>query len=130
LRGFRSVALGVLALFAASIVVGLPSGCTQGSDNPATLVAGKAVYAGMGIEGAQVTALAQVDDKVVDQTLSTYHGSFILHLPPGTYTLTGTALVPRGEGELQVGGEISGVLVENERLDRITILMDGETTDD
>ena len=130
MRRCRPALLGALALFAASIVVGLLSGCTQGSGNPATVVAGKAVYAGMGIEGATITALAQVDDTVADQTLSTYHGSFILHLPPGTYTLTGTALVPRGEGELQVDGEISGVLVENERLDRITISMDGEVTDD
>ena len=106
------------------------SGCSQRDEDSASVVAGKAVFAGMGIEGATISALSKADGTLADETLSTYHGSFMLHLPPGAYTLKATAIVPRGTDELAVSGELPEVLVATGRLDRITILMDGEIEDD
>lgn len=83
-----------------------------------TLVSGRVAYGEMGIEEAEVAALA--DGKVVDKVKSGYHGAFLLHLPEGAYAL-------KARGEVARGRFASGVLLGVEiprglkRLDRLTI---------
>lgn len=117
----------LLPLMALALLI---SGCTQEEPSAQVVVAGKTVYQGMGIEGAIVSAQRQGQSTAADETLSTYHGSFMLHLSPGRYTLKSTALVPRGADDISVSGAVDGVVVEGERVDRITIEMDGENADD
>ena len=109
--------------FIAAIVIIFSLGCT--SEGTKTVVSGKTVYSGMGIEGAEVTALT--GGVLVAQTLSSYHGSFIIHLPPGEYYLRANAKVPQADVDIAVRGETFGVKVGKERLDQITIkMMKGE----
>jgi hypothetical protein len=110
--------LCILAVLAAV----LSFGCTSKTAN--TVVAGKTVYSDMGLEGVDISALS--DGVLVAETTSGYHGSFIIHLPPGQYYLRGTAKVPQGETELPVRGETFNVKVGTERLDQISIIMKSE----
>jgi hypothetical protein len=106
----------------AALVALLSFGCTPKSAN--TVVAGKTVYSDMGLEGVEISALS--DGVLVAETTSGYHGSFIIHLPPGQYYLRGTAKVPQEEKEIPVRGETFGVNVGTERLDQILIIMKSE----
>ncbi len=101
-----------------------PWGCARPGDAPVA-VAGKTAYRGMGIEGARVVAERMEAGRWVeaDNTRSGYHGSFLLHLRPGTYRLAARAVIPdRGRTRLLTGrlGELtvpSGV----RRVDRVVI---------
>jgi len=88
-------------------------------------VSGKTAYRGMGIEGAEVVAwsLAPEGSAPVDRTRSGYHGSFLLHLPPGTYRLEARALVPKGRDDLPLQGVLQPVEVPAgaSRVDRLVV---------
>jgi hypothetical protein len=57
------------------------------SENPEkpVLVSGKTVYGNMGIEEVALTATRA--DGLIVRGRSGYHGSFLLHLPPGVYDI-------------------------------------------
>ncbi len=88
-------------------------------------MSGKTAYRGMGIEGAEVVAwpLAPEGSGPADRTRSGYHGSFLLHLPPGTYRLEARALVPKGRDDLPLRGALQPVEVPagTSRVDRLVV---------
>ena len=88
-------------------------------------VSGKTVFRGMGIEGAEVAAwpLKPGAAGPVDRTRSGYHGSFLLHLPPGAYRLEARAVVPRGRDDQVLRGRLEPVAVpaDARRVDRLVV---------
>lgn len=83
------------------------------------IVSGKTAYNGMGVEDAEITA---DDGRQMFRGKSGYHGSFILHLPEGTYELKATLTLP---GAGRIGGGVSSFAVPPgvPRLDKVTIEM-------
>ena len=112
-------AAGLLAL----LVLG-PWGCAPQGERPAA-VAGKTAYRGMGIEGARVVAERREGDRWVqaDGTRSGYHGSFLLHLQPGSYRLTARAAIPNRGGTRLLTGRVGDLTVAPgaRRVDRVVI---------
>ncbi len=93
-------------------------------------MSGKTAYRGMGIEGAELVAwpLSAETPAPADRTRSGYHGSFLLHLPPGTYRLEARALVPRGREDLPLRGVLQPVEVpaRARRVDRLVVQLTPE----
>jgi hypothetical protein len=99
----------------------IPLACDNGSRQE-IIVTGKTVYKGMGIEGANV--LASQKGVFSYETKSTYHGTFKFNLPPGEYTLTGSAKsLVAGEDEIELRGELPCVVVlkGQGRLDQLVV---------
>jgi hypothetical protein len=103
------------------------------SPSPSSLaaVSGKTVYKEMGL-GA-VMALEDVTIRVFRrqdgnwqkyaQTRSGYHGSFVVHLPEGSYMLTARTILRKTTGNLELSGRLEGLVVSysDRRVDRIVL---------
>lgn len=94
----------------------------MGAEPPTvTLIAGKTVYKDMGMEDVEITA--RHEGKQSFSAKSGYHGSFLMHLPPGVYEVKATGLIRPGEA---VQGKIERLDIKpgTTRIDRLVITLE------
>ncbi len=100
-------------------------GCDPSSPRPAA-VAGKVAYRGMGIEEARLAADRRGPagwEPAGITGRSGYHGSFLLHLPAGTWRIRATADLADGPDTRTVRGATGPVTVgpDTRRIDRVVV---------
>ena len=92
-----------------------------------TLVSGKTVYGELALEETyiEVYRLEQSRWRYFSDTRSGYHGSFRIHLPPGTYNITTSKTIRMGQGEVLVRDKLEDLKIEEKsgRIDQVVILM-------
>ncbi len=92
-----------------------------------TLVSGKTVYGDLALEDVyiEVYRLDQSRWHNFSDTRSGYHGSFRVHLPPGTYSFTASKTIRMGQDEVQVTGNLDELKIQEAggRIDQVVILM-------
>ncbi len=104
------------------------AGCSPGSPRPAA-VAGKVAYRGMGIEEVRLEVDRQGPagwEPAGITGRSGYHGSFLLHLPEGTWRIRAAARLPDGPGTRAVRGASPPVVVgpATRRIDRVVVRLE------
>ena len=101
--------------------------CGQPSPRKFTLVSGKTVYGKMAMEDAylEIRRLEESRWHYFSDTRSGYHGSFRVHLPPGTYSLRADKTLRVGQEEVLVTGTLDDLRVDEPggRIDQVVILM-------
>ncbi|MCJ7499458.1 hypothetical protein MUP29_04315 [bacterium] len=92
-----------------------------------TLVSGKTVYGNMAMEDADIVVYRWEPSRwrYISDTRSGYHGSFRVHLPPGTYSIKASKTIRVGQGEVALTGKLEGLKVEERggRIDQIVVIM-------
>ena len=92
-----------------------------------TLVSGKTVYGKMAMEDADIVVYRWEPSRwrYISDTRSGYHGSFRVHLPPGTYSIKASKTIRVGQGEVSLTGKLEGLKVEERggRIDQIVVIM-------
>ena len=104
----------------------LQAGCHPSPRN-LTLVSGKTVYGKMAMEDADIVVYRWEPSRwrYISDTRSGYHGSFRVHLPPGTYSIKASKTIRVGQGEVSLTGKLEGLKVEERggRIDQIVVIM-------
>lgn len=103
------------------------------STRGAASVAGIASWRGMGVEGVSLRAVAEggVASAAVEGR-TTYHGAFVLSLPPGRWRIEGSGSLPAGGATRRLRGEaLVEVTAGVARIDRVPLLLaeEGEGRD-
>ncbi len=112
-----------ILIFAALLLtacLGQPSGPPSGD----TLLTGKVIYKGMGVEEAVV--IVTEGGKAVARTTSAYHGTFRIYLPEGSYALTASWTLPDNRSEDKpLTGTLREVIIPagTTRLDQLSITL-------
>jgi len=92
-----------------------------------TLVSGKTVYGDLALEDVyiEVYRLEQSRWRYFSDTRSGYHGSFRIHIPPGTYSLKASKTIRIGEDKVSVTGILDKLEVKgsSRRIDQIVVIM-------
>lgn len=92
-----------------------------------TVVTGKTVYGDLALEGVRIEVSRRETSgwRYHSDTMSGYHGSFRLHLPPGTYLFQARTMIRMGDDELALAGTLENLIVKEpgERMDRIVVEM-------
>jgi outer membrane biogenesis lipoprotein LolB len=105
----------------------LLTACSQSAPRKLTIVSGKTVYGIMAMEDADIAVYRWEPSRwrYISDTRSGYHGSFRVHLPPGTYSIKASKTIRVGQGEVSLTGKLEGLKVEERggRIDQIVVIM-------
>ena len=73
-----------------------------------TLVSGKTIYGNLALEDVhlEIYRWEQTRWRYFSDTRSGYHGSFRVHLPPGTYSITASKTIRIGQEEVPLTGTL------------------------
>ncbi len=119
--------IGRPALFAGAVLLSgliLVAACERADPKHASIT-GKTVYAGMGIEEVPIRALRWNGDRWEEIAVgrSTYHGAFVLRVPPGTYRIEARGTIPMHRKNIPVAGGTDRIEVPPgiRRIDRVRI---------
>jgi len=101
-----------------------PAACTRGGPSLASIT-GKIVYREMGIEEMPIRALRWDGVRWVEYatTRSTYHGAFLLQVPPGTYRIEARGAFPESRPNILLSGGTDRIEVppRTRRIDRVRV---------
>ena len=93
-----------------------------------TVVTGKTAYGDLALEGVRIEVSRRENSgwRYHSDTMSGYHGSFRLHLPPGTYLFQARTMIRMGDDELALSGTLENIILKEPggRMDQIIIKMD------
>ncbi|MDF1525112.1 MAG: hypothetical protein RRA15_02810 [bacterium] len=92
-----------------------------------TIVSGKTVYGKMAMEDTDIAVYRWEPSRwrYISGTRSGYHGSFRVHLPPGTYRFKASTTMRLGDEEVSLSGTLENLVVKKAmgRMDQVVILM-------
>lgn len=92
-----------------------------------TVVTGKTVYGDLALEGTRIEVSRWENSgwRYLSETQSGYHGSFRIHLPPGTYLLKTSASIRMGDAEIALSGTMENLVIKEAggRMDQIVVEM-------
>ena len=92
-----------------------------------TLVSGKTVYGNMAMEDADIVVYRWEPSRwrYISDTRSGYHGSFRVHLPPGTYRFQASTTMRLQDEQISLSGTLENLVVKKAkgRMDRVIIEM-------
>ena len=92
-----------------------------------TIVSGKTVYGKMAVEGAYIEVYRWEPSRwrYISDTRSGYHGSFRVHLPPGTYRFKASTTLRLGEEIVSLSGTLENLVVKKTkgRIDQVMVHM-------
>lgn len=115
------ISMLVLSYLLASIL--LPT--CHPSPRDLTVVTGKTVYGEQALENVtlQVHQREEAGWRYLSDSRSGYHGSFRLHLPPGTYRITASKTIRAGQEQLIMTGVLGVLEVKSStrRIDQVVI---------
>jgi len=90
-----------------------------------TVVSGKTVYGDLALEDVQIQIhrWEEAGWQYLSDSRSGYHGSFRVHLAPGTYRITASKTIRVGQKEVMVTGILDGLEVDGsgKRIDQVVI---------
>jgi hypothetical protein len=92
-----------------------------------TVLSGKTVYGEMALEDVDLEVYRWEPSRwrYISDTRSGYHGSFRVHLPPGTYSFKANKTLRIGQVEVSLTGKLEDLEIEKPggRIDQVVILM-------
>ena len=101
--------------------------CSQSAPRKLTIVSGKTVYGKMAMENADIAVYRWEPSRwrYISDTRSGYHGSFRVHLPPGTYRFQASTTMRLQDEQLSLSGTLENLIVKKAkgRMDQVVILM-------
>ena len=104
----------------------IQAGCHPSPRN-LTLVSGKTVYGKMAMEDADIVVYRWEPSRwrYISDTRSGYHGSFRVHLPPGTYRFQASTTMRLQDEQISLSGTLENLVVKKAkgRMDQVVILM-------
>ncbi len=120
----RNTLMGITLALALAVLI-LPA--CHPTPGKLTVVTGKTVYGDLALEGVriEVSRWENSEWRHYSDTTSGYHGSFRIHLPPGTYLFQARTIIRMGDEELALTGTLENLIVKEpgERMDQIIIKM-------
>lgn len=117
-----------LQVYRALIVAILILAACHPSPRDLTLVSGKTVYGNLALEDVHLE-IHRWEESGWDyhgETRSGYHGSFRIHLPPGTYSFTASKTIRIGREEVPLTGTLIDLEIAEPggRVDQVIIRME------
>jgi hypothetical protein len=92
-----------------------------------TLISGKTVYGNLALEDVHIETYKweQTRWRYFSDTRSGYHGSFRVHLPPGTYRFKAGKTIRIGQDEVMLTSTMDELKIEEAggRIDQVVLIM-------